>query len=70
MLIDSHIHLDAAEFAPDRAAVIETARAAGVRGFVVPAVDRASFDAVLALAAARALSITSSRSAANSAASR
>ena len=54
MLIDSHIHLDAAEFAPDRAAVIETARAAGVRGFVVPAVDRASFDAVLALAAARA----------------
>ncbi len=53
MLIDSHIHLDAAEFAPDRAAVIVAARAAGVRGFVVPAVDRASFDTVLALAAAR-----------------
>ena len=29
MLIDSHIHLDAAEFAPDRAVVIEAARAAG-----------------------------------------
>ena len=54
MLIDSHIHLDAAEFAPDRAVVIEAARAAGVQGFVVPAVDRASCDAVLALAAARA----------------
>jgi len=53
MLIDSHIHLDAAEFAPDRAALISAARAVGVRGFVVPAVDRASFAAVLALAEAR-----------------
>lgn len=53
MLIDSHVHLDAAEFAADRERVIDEARAAGVCGFVVPAVDRASFDAVLALAAAR-----------------
>ena len=53
MLIDSHVHLDAAEFAADRDEVIDSARAAGVRGFVVPAVDRKSFDAVLALAAAR-----------------
>ncbi|MBV2264609.1 MAG: TatD family hydrolase [Thauera sp.] len=53
MLIDSHIHLDAAEFAPDRVELIEAARAAGVRGFVVPAVERASFDAVCALAAQR-----------------
>ena len=53
MLIDSHVHLDAAEFAADRDEVIADARAAGVQGFVVPAVDRRSFDAVLALAAAR-----------------
>lgn len=54
MLIDSHVHLDASEFAADREEVIAHARAAGVRGFVVPAVDRASFDSVRALAAARA----------------
>lgn len=53
MLIDSHVHLDAAEFAADRDAVIARARAAGVRGFVVPAVDRQGFGNVLALAAAR-----------------
>ncbi len=53
MLIDSHVHLDASEFEADREAVINNARAAGVRGFVVPAVDRPGFDAVLALAAAR-----------------
>ncbi len=53
MLIDSHVHLDAAEFAADRDAVIARARAAGVRGFVVPAVDRQGFGTVLALAAAR-----------------
>lgn len=53
MLIDSHVHLDAAEFAADRDEVIADARAAGVQGFVVPAVDRRSFDAVLALATAR-----------------
>ena len=53
MLIDSHVHLDAAEFAADRDEVIADAHAAGVQGFVVPAVDRRSFDAVLALAAAR-----------------
>ncbi|WEN42361.1 putative metal-dependent hydrolase YjjV [Thauera sp. GDN1] len=52
MLIDSHVHLDAAEFAPDRDEVMRAARAAGVQGFVVPAVDRGSFAAVRALAAA------------------
>ena len=40
MLIDSHVHLDAAEFAADRDEVIADAHAAGVQGFVVPAVDR------------------------------
>lgn len=53
MLIDSHVHLDAPEFEADRDEVIRSAHAAGVRGFVVPAVDRQGFDAVLALAAAR-----------------
>ncbi|MDX9886309.1 TatD family hydrolase [Thauera sp.] len=53
MLIDSHVHLDAAEFAADRDEVIDNARAEGVKGFVVPAVERQGFDAVLGLAAAR-----------------
>ena len=52
MLIDTHIHLDAAEFDADRPQLIEGARRAGVGGFVVPAVDRSSFDAVAALASA------------------
>ncbi|MDR2209273.1 MAG: TatD family hydrolase [Azoarcus sp.] len=50
MLIDTHIHLDAAEFDPDRAEVLARAHAVGVTGFVVPAVDRASFARVLELA--------------------
>lgn len=51
MLIDTHIHLDAAEFDADRGEVLDAARAAGVGGFVVPAVDRDSFARVEALAA-------------------
>lgn len=54
MLIDTHIHLDAAEFDPDRDAVIAAARAAGVGGFIVPAVEVANFDRVAALSAAHA----------------
>ncbi|NMG27688.1 TatD family hydrolase [Aromatoleum evansii] len=49
MLIDTHIHLDAAEFDPDREAVIAAARAAGVGRFVVPGVEVANFDKVAAL---------------------
>lgn len=49
MLIDTHIHLDAPEFDLDREAVIEAARVAGVRRFIVPAVERQNFDAVEAL---------------------
>lgn len=48
--IDSHCHLDAAEFAPDRDTVVARARAAGVDTMVLPAVDVASFEAVRALA--------------------
>lgn len=52
MLIDTHCHLDAAEFDADREAVLDAARAGGVGGFLVPAVGASNFDAVAALSAA------------------
>ncbi|ENO87913.1 TatD family hydrolase [Thauera linaloolentis] len=54
MLIDTHVHLDAAEFDPDRPQVIAAARAAGVAGFVLPAVGRGNFDGVRQLAESNA----------------
>lgn len=42
-LIDSHCHLDAAEFDPDRAQVVARARLAGVDAQVVPAVAAAGW---------------------------
>lgn len=50
MLIDTHCHLDAGEFAPDRDAVITRARQAGVRAIVIPSVERSNFAVVGALA--------------------
>ena len=48
--IDSHCHLDAAEFDTDRDAVAAAARAAGVAMLVLPAVAVAGFPALIALA--------------------
>ena len=48
--IDTHCHLDAAEFEADRDAVRAAARAAGVVHCVLPAVERANWDAVRTLA--------------------
>ncbi len=50
MLIDTHCHLDAPEFDADRAEVLARARAAGVDWLVLPAVERANFDAVARIA--------------------
>lgn len=46
MLVDTHCHLDAAEFDADRAEVAAAAVSVGVGRIVVPAVERANFGAV------------------------
>ncbi len=48
--IDTHCHLDAAEFAPDVAAVRQRARQAGVGQVVIPSVNVGNFEAVRLLA--------------------
>ncbi|MEO7062583.1 MAG: TatD family hydrolase [Dokdonella sp.] len=44
MLIDSHCHMDAAEFDADRPEVIARAQAAGVTAQVIPAIARNGFE--------------------------
>jgi len=53
MLIDTHAHLDAAEFDADRSAVIDAAQAAGVGAIVLLGVAASNFAAVRALAHSR-----------------
>lgn len=48
--IDTHCHLDAPEFAPDRAEVRRRAREAGVKHCIIPAVNVGNFAAVRDLA--------------------
>ena len=50
-LIDTHCHLDVAEFDADRAAVAERAWRAGVSALVVPAIHAAGWPGLLALCA-------------------
>ena len=49
MYIDTHCHLDAAEFGGTQDALVQAACAAGVQRIVVPAVARDNFDTVRAL---------------------
>lgn len=53
-LVDSHSHLDAEEFDPDRRAVLERARAAGVDWQIIPAVSVRGFEKLAALCVAEA----------------
>jgi TatD DNase family protein len=53
MWIDTHAHLDSAEFDPDRSAMRQAARAVGVGHCVIPAVERANWTAVRELAHAQ-----------------
>ena len=45
-LFDTHCHLDAGEFDPDREAVIARAQALGLGGLLIPAVHRSNFSVV------------------------
>jgi TatD DNase family protein len=49
MLIDSHCHLDAFEFNQEQDAIVKAALRRGVEKIIIPAVNRKSFDDVIAL---------------------
>jgi TatD DNase family protein len=53
-LFDSHVHLDAREFAGDRTDVLRAAREAGIRKMLVPAVAASGWPGVRALCATEA----------------
>jgi TatD DNase family protein len=48
-IVDTHCHLDCDAFDQDRFTVLERARAAGLVGLVIPAVERAGWEALLDL---------------------
>jgi TatD DNase family protein len=50
-LFDTHCHIDVEEFAVDRRQVLSDARTAGVRDLLVPAVRRATWQALIELCA-------------------
>lgn len=50
-LVDSHCHIDAPQFDPDRAAVLERAAGAGVTWIIAPAVTAESWPTLKAVAA-------------------
>jgi TatD DNase family protein len=50
MRLDTHCHLDATEFDPDRQEVIGRAQQSGIQAIVIPAVEHANFERVRALA--------------------
>lgn len=50
-LIDTHCHLDVSDFDADRTQVLRGSRVAGVAAIVVPAIDAAGWDRLLALCA-------------------
>ena len=51
-IIDTHCHLDVAQFDADRQAVLASARAAGVAGIVVPGVEAKGWDGLWSLCTA------------------
>jgi TatD DNase family protein len=51
VLVDTHSHFDVGEFDPDRAAVLERARAAGVAIQIVPAIAASGWEDLRALCA-------------------
>jgi TatD DNase family protein len=54
MFIDTHCHLDAAEFGGTQTALVDEARTAGVGRIVIPSVERANFARVQQLCAQHA----------------
>jgi TatD DNase family protein len=52
-LVDTHAHLDDTSFDADRGAMFERAAQAGVRRWIVPAIDRGNWEAIEHLCASR-----------------